>query len=117
MSATDELRHLLGERGVEWWNDTDPEPQHETVVHFEDRIIIFHENVNGTVGYHAYNTHDLTPEQAIAATLGRGTCSFVEKYRNGCKVGNVCSRCGMPATLHEHIDWSYCPNCGAKVES
>ena len=70
VSATERLRELLDERGVEWWNDTDPEPQRQTNVWVGGRLIMFHENANGSTGYHIYNTHDLTPEQAIAATLG-----------------------------------------------
>ena len=76
-SATDELRRMLDERGMEWWNQTDPEPQTATMARLGDQLIEYHENVNGTMGYHAWNMCDLTPEQAIAATLGRGECKKV----------------------------------------
>lgn len=70
MTATDELRRMLGERGVEWWNETDPEPQSITMARADEQLIEYHENANGSTGYHIFNMHDLTPEQAIAATLG-----------------------------------------------
>lgn len=124
MTATKSLRQLLDERGVEWWNDTDPEPQHVTVVHFEERIVIYHENVNGTMGYHVYNTHDLTPEQAVEATLGRGTCRKVREWEDDpCGGGGwvlVCSECDeLLANDGEDGEFdgpNYCPNCGRKVE-
>lgn len=72
MSATDELRRLLDGRGVEWWNETDPEPQSITMARTDGRLIEYHENANGSTGYHIFNVHDLTPAQAVEATLGRG---------------------------------------------
>ncbi len=80
MSATDELRRMLDERGVEWWNDTDPEPRRQTNVWVGEQLVMFHENVNGTVGYVVYSTHDLTPEQAIDVTLGN---DGPERSKNG----------------------------------
>ena len=63
--------------------------------------------------------HMATPEQAIAATLGRGTC------RNSAPtyLDFLCSECGF---VHYHSDendsgdgneWRFCPNCGRKVVS
>ena len=49
------------------------------------------------------------PEQAIAATLGRGTCHKVLDFDGAAW---ICSECG------EHIGprrWNFCPNCGRKV--
>lgn len=70
MSATERVRELLDERGVGWWNQTDPEPQTVTMARLGEQLIEYHENVNGTMGYHVWNMCDLTPEQAIAAALG-----------------------------------------------
>ena len=71
-SATDELRRLLDERGVEWWetiNDVNcvftwwESPTFGTV-HAMD-------NEDGETLFMAgLNNCDFTPEQAIAATLG-----------------------------------------------
>lgn len=60
MSATDELRRLLDERGAEWeaWNDC------ITVVPPSTHYL---EVSNGTL---CVAVVDATPEQAIAATLG-----------------------------------------------
>lgn len=118
MTATERLRQLLDERGVEWWNDTDPEPQHVTVVHFEERIVIFHENVNGTMGYHVYNAHDLTPEQAVAATLGRGTCKVegsIDYGEFGCWQYDL--SCGCRILWPDSEPPTFCPECGRRVVS
>ena len=59
-----------------------------------------------------------TPEQAIAATLGTGTCrNTAPSY-----LDFLCSECGF---VHYHSDendsgdgneWHYCPNCGRRIE-
>lgn len=62
MSATDELRQMLDERGVEWEapESYDGSFEHDTIV--------------GDYWFHEYDgkitVHGMTPEQAIAATLG-----------------------------------------------
>ena len=68
----------------------------------------------------------LTPEQAIEATLGRGTCTADETDTWECvrddlgnygKTMNVhvmeCTECGH---TYEHVngDYEYCPRCGRK---
>ena len=115
MTATDELRRLLDDRGVEWTYG------------------------DGTVSYasdgrwfHAWAYNDgamcvsmgyLTPEQAIEATLGRGTCRNISP-----KLGNdefTCEEClarvyGSGGQWFD-VNWKYhkfnfCPNCGRRVE-
>lgn len=57
--------------------------------------------------------HDITPEQDIATTLGRGTCRLISapQYGEGCQ---ECSACG--AVFDEYMFKSgRCPSCGAKV--
>lgn len=107
MTATDVMRRMLDERGVEWWNQTDPEPQTRTVARSGDQFIIYHENVDGTVGYLVTNIDGLTPEQAIAATLGRGECR--RKWHNGY---GFCDQCGANITSACNV---YCWQCGRKV--
>lgn len=59
----------------------------------------------------------ISPEDAIAATVGRGTCHNVAPDY----LDFLCSACGF---VHYHSDenddgegngWKYCPNCGRKV--
>lgn len=116
MTATDELRQMLDERGVEWsatvgasgtiWTHYDAFNGHR--IHAMD-------NEDGTV--EIFGEWDVTPAQAIAATLGRGTC------RNSAPtyLDFLCSECGF---VHYHSDendsgdgneWRFCPNCGRKV--
>ena len=106
MTATDELRRLLDGRGVEWvaigtdtcWTGADGYPMGAW------------ETTNGT----HMRVADLTPEQAIEATLGRGTCRNVITDGTGFK----CSECQAHISawmLTEFPRFNYCPNCGRRV--
>lgn len=113
MTATEELRRMLDERGVEWtkpkriwWELIDCEP--------DDSVTI----VEGVTIEAATDgmlvVYPLTPEQAIEATLGRGTCRRV-LYKPTNVL--VCSECGagMPRQLDKYCYLHYCPNCGREV--
>ena len=114
MTATDELRRLLDGRGVEWWNETDPIPQTVTMARVGEQLIEYHENVNGSAGYHVFNVHDLTPEQAIEATLGSGTCEmeYVPDW-----MGWHCKSCDHLRQGLRDQKPRYCPNCGRAVDA
>lgn len=124
MTATEELRRMLDERGVEWedmsirpyactsWRDPDGEPC--TALEGADDI------PNGKLSVQAL----LTPEQAIVATLGRGTCRDKNRRFNTWE----CSECGATVLLMFDdfgepsycVDGvadvpRYCPNCGRRV--
>lgn len=73
MTATDELRALLDERGVEW-EDFDGEPTWaggDGRMYYARQEFTFAGLTGNVTVYH------LTPAQAIAATLGLGTCRKV----------------------------------------
>lgn len=111
MTATDELRRLLDERGVE---------------HIDIGGMTEFVGLNGRI-CRAYTrpepiTVDVAviaaqPEQAIAATLGRGTC----KNKATSLRTFWCDRCDC--ALEDWMDVGgklinglrYCPNCGRKV--
>lgn len=103
MSATDKLRRLLDEQGI---NHSD----HYMNTSWRDVDGVLHvasEQIDKTLVLDC-----LTPEQAIAATSSR-TCMFKpfknqtsEDVREG-----VCSVCS--AYMHDQM--IYCPNCGCKV--
>lgn len=114
-SATDELRRLLDERGVEWERGLPT----ETIVRVPiDTLYV--ERPDGRM--HVYFRSYLTPEQAIAATLGRGTCRNISH-----KLGNdefTCEEClarvygsgGRWFDVNwEYHKFNYCPNCGREV--
>lgn len=120
MTATDELRKMLDERGVEhmdykassWsettaWDMDKSDPLHEVCAGFE-------EFSDGATLLRFWNA---TPAQAIAATLGAGTCKNVAEQPSDNTFWPVphfkCSECG-----HKHVSMEYvyfCPNCGRKV--
>ncbi len=127
MTATDELRRLLDERGVEYYKHEDGEPLREL---HEGRDDATSWRVGGAnvcaVPFDDY-TFDLwidhaTPAQAIDATLGRGTChsANVTEYAWD---DFECSECGWVTWnfVMEHEGCGtvqqprYCPNCGRRV--
>ena len=116
-TATERLRALLDERGVEWedmsirpyactsWRDPDGEPC--TALEGADDI------PDGKLSAQAL----LTPEQAIAATLGAGTCELVnaaEDLGDGTS-SCMCDKCGYTALDDWWDEFNYCPNCGRRI--
>ena len=118
MTATDELRRLLDERGVKWW------PMHDIENGYhEDRDTEF------LVWGCKHVAHEwgcrlqvdmLTPAQAVEATLGRGTCKLTpdDHYRVDAvetSWGCVCSACGAFHKFNHGEKWAFCPSCGREV--
>ena len=111
MNATEELRALLDERGVEWmpsvWSAND-----ETFYKVGEIGYLATELSSGRMkvcieGYP-------TPAQAIEATLGRGTCKNVSNPPGGF----LCSECGwgdFAEPSHLLAGARFCPNCGREV--
>ena len=122
MVATDEVRRMLDERGVEWRDSSDENVLHTT---WNDMNCWFNEFPDGWTAWGMAMRG--TPEQAVAATLGRGTCNDVCASISEF----TCSACGFNCDLTSWIslfdgdDWrhrhhhygtpNYCPNCGRKV--
>ena len=118
MTATDVLRRLLDERGVEWGDDGYPTT---CTVWASDDIVwhgLWRDDCIELIAH-------LTPEQAIAATLGAGTCEadetdlipFVRADSGDFEVDYIhvmeCTECGH---VYEHVngDYEFCPRCGRK---
>jgi len=120
-SATDELRRLLDERGVEHFDAT------------ECTLWGYEQTSDSTgcyrcaadevgEGFMTLRMHHITPAQAIDATLGRGTChsANVTEYAWD---DFECSECGWITWnfVMEHEGCGtvqqprYCPNCGKRV--
>lgn len=99
MTPTDELRAMLDERGIEWWYGIG---EKSTV--FDGEYGVRYE-VDGTLGLlFIRSVLNVTPEQAIAATVG-------EEHEM-----HICKRCGVAYELNI-IDKGFgkprfCPNCG-----
>lgn len=115
MSATDELRRLLDERGVEHFDGTETtlwgyEPTSESTGVYR---FAADETSGGRMQVRMFN---LTPEQAVEATLGSGTCHVerMPKDQNlRCRSWLACSECGWE--LPTLMPANYCPNCGRKL--
>ena len=75
MTATEELRQLLDERGVEWRRTphySSESMDNETVFCGIGIEWMASDHLNGRLGLRALK-YEVTPEQAVEATLGRGT--------------------------------------------
>ena len=122
MTATDELRLMLDERGVEY--RTYDRNSSDTVTWFDlpdGREVSFEEFDSNTTLFKVWRA---TPEQAIAATLGVGTCKDDGDPSDFC-----CSECGVRMFTDTNDTYTmiardgrtiikrpnYCPNCGKKV--
>lgn len=120
MSATDELCEMLGES---WKTDDNVFWQSDSGIWM---LAIPHKDDDGFKdGFEVFRQvgEGFTPEQAIAATLGRGTCRD-----RGDSERFICSECGCRLDLQDD-DWeatmwldgaamvpNYCPSCGRRVE-
>lgn len=121
MTATEILRRLLDERGVKWmpiaWN-----PKRETFYHAANGVGICADEYAD--GVKIYTDATITPEQAVEATLGRGTChKLPASGEKTCIVRHNsthltmefgywrCSECGCECFEGAR----YCMGCGARV--
>ena len=115
-SATDELRRLLDERGVEWRGGLPT----ETMVEADGLDLLYVALPDGRV--RAFIRNYLTPEQAIEATLGRGTCRMCKRkgYDREYLHHYECSECGeevlRSSVMGESEPPRFCPECGRRVE-
>ena len=112
VSATEELRRMLDERGVKW--DELQSYEGGKMTRWRDgtgRYVTAYDD--GVVEFFSDFYWQPTPQQAIDATLGRGTCKDVS---GGDPCAFVCSECN--ATYDHPADEPilYCPNCGRRVE-
>lgn len=113
--ATERLRALLDERGVEWWAEDDPEdpPYYFVTKWFSNASEQTFEEIPA-IRSRSLTAFCITPEQAVAATLGPGTCKRVFYEPTGVYVCSECGR-GLSKKLDHYCFLNYCPNCGRKV--
>jgi len=131
-SSTKILRRLLDERGVEYVVDEEygkkypPEKRvtwscdlagEDMTVTARDYCISIDDD--GSADYFLdLDFHEVfTPEQAIAATLGTGTCELVnaaEDLGDGTS-SCMCDKCGYTALDDWWDVFNYCPNCGRRI--
>ena len=122
-SATEILRRLLDERGVEYFKHEDGEPLRK-LEKADEPATSWHMGgasvcavpIEGSDLFDLWIDH-CTPEQAIAATLGSGTCrnewAELGKFR--------CSECwlqvdAISTNTTQPMPIRYCPNCGRRVK-
>ena len=126
MTATDILRRLLDKRGVEWMPSVF-DPQHETFYSVENGVGFIVTEFPEIGRMSLACDMRITPEQAVEATLGRGTCHDLGGIgANGEQVFN-CSECHCVLSLYDRdgsnnlctsfiFDYPrYCPECGKRV--
>ena len=125
-SATERLREMLDERGVEWESkDVEGIPGfHDTRWNAYDVRWCYVEFVgNNYTKLGPSGEFHCTPEQAIAATLGSGTCEMETDDSELELIASShedtwaykCSACDWSFRYDRGIKPNYCPNCGTKV--
>lgn len=108
MSATDELRRLLDERGIEHEDFDDGLVYNHTTSWSRDRYkACYSEYRSGVVRMEATC---ISPEQAIEATVGNHAKRII--VANGATGHCNCSSCGELIGTWDN----YCKHCGAKLE-
>ena len=120
MTATEELRRLLDERGINHTDADDGHAQHTWWSDGDHEIVAYNNGLRLAV-------YNLTPQQAIDATLGRGECRLVEVSKD-CDTASEYMldrffvfddvyRCSCGATFgHSAEDRPrFCPSCGRRV--
>ena len=130
MSATDELRRMLDERGVEYQyvDKRGCVPSCEVVAWLTEDDDLWQYSAEYSV-YHDGSTllefecskARCTPAQAIAATLGRGECHVVSSIRHEYEGGYAGTEWEHELSCGHKTWWSsddppeWCPWCGRKV--
>ena len=116
LTVTDRLRELLDERGVEY--ETDERNAITKWSTYYGAFVFFARQREGKllVETTVATKHSviLTPEQAIAATLGSGTCRNQWQWNSGF----CCSECFYTVPFVDKFansPFAYCPNCGKEV--
>ena len=127
MTAIDELLTLLKEQGFEHYKHEVPAEEDCVAFYDGNRWHDCWESVDGEVNV----TFSMTPQEAIAATLGRGTCKprevrsrfskTQEHVTYYCECGHelggyMTAEFPFPHTYNEDKLPNYCPNCGARIE-
>ena len=113
VTATDELRRLLDERGVEYRVSATGYS-----IDIGPNMTAYANRTDVTLDV---SLRGVTPAQAIDATLGRGTCRDVGKgwmWRcSECKCRLDTDRDDLPTMWVDNVASvpRYCPNCGRKV--
>lgn len=133
MIATDRLIAMLGERGVEYVIDHEYGEKYPPEQRVTWSVDLAGEDMTVTARDYCIGKDDsgewdycldlefhevFTPEQAIAATLGRGTCH--DMYTDDDE-WFACSECNTELRVHEPFgvigSIRFCPNCGARIEN
>lgn len=120
MTATERLRQLLDERGVEW---EEPDPYQDATAWVGSNNIeyVAHEGISFDGPTGRLILFCLTPEQAVEATLGRGTCKVVGHGMTVCDDAEF-HWYGLSCGHRLRTLWAadtvgmYCHECGRKVE-
>ena len=114
MTATDELRRLLDERGV-------AHSDHYLSTTWRDGHGILH-LAGEPMADGSLVVDMLTPAQAIAATLGGGECELHECEGSFSALNRPVWRCDCGAFMTQYTDATtyhkprFCPNCGKAVK-
>lgn len=121
MTATEDLRRLLDERGVKYETDDTSDSWYERTTWSSENNLWWTYEVDaieelpyGTLTLlDTGSNNSMRPAQAITATLGPGECHL---EINTSMTAVVCDRCNYPMPSGTVLtEVHFCPNCGARV--
>lgn len=122
-TATERLRELLDERGVDWDAPNSCLRNEFTLFSasgdFGMQCFEAYERTDNVLELTVTFYDELTPEQAIAATLGERTCEVVASEPDGQmwvyrhEFSCDCGQRNLFTTSNEPP--KHCPNCGARI--
>ena len=123
MTATDKLRELLEEHGIKHFDyDKGGRTQTQWAAPDGTRYFTYETYNNPSKTAKLVISWFPTPEQAIAATLGRRDCKLRDCEGSFSAVNRPVWLCDCGAFMTQYTDATtyhkpnYCPNCGARVE-
>lgn len=120
MSPIEVIRKQLDERGIEWWTVESLDKVPLTVCVIDGVRYKFRPQGRGII-VSSCTEGTVTAEQAIAMTVGVGTCTMKpDGYLDEEYSIYVCSYCGEKWQFnHEgpkENRWEYCPRCRTRIE-
>lgn len=124
MTATEILKAMLDERGVDHEDYEGAVVRTTSWTANDGQSVTFMERLDNGKTMFVFDTSAFTPEEAVAATLGAGTCHDLAEtpaYRD--KAEFKCSKCGYEYSAvggfgcdsGDEPNFNFCPNCCAKV--
>ena len=114
MSATEEVRRLLDERGIEWRETSAEVAPYDATRWVAGGITWEYLDCDGIAEKVLMTTRTtISPKRAVEVSLGRETCR--DEWADDSFAAFKCSKCGGVLVYHDKKRISCCPFCERRV--